>query len=61
MLQINSKKIANLEQKLAASRNKLQTLWDLRGITDAEVLAASIEFDDLLNQYQKVRLLKHKY
>jgi hypothetical protein len=58
MLQITHKKINNLEQKLKASRIKLQTLWDLHGVTDAEVLAASIEFDKLLNQYQKVRPLK---
>ena len=53
MPQTNLKTILTLEQQIAASRRKLQTLWDSRGFTDPEVLAAGIELDKLLNQYQK--------
>jgi hypothetical protein len=50
----NSKTIHTLEQKIAAGRQRLQTLWDARGCTDDVVLAASIELDELINQYQKM-------
>lgn len=53
MLKTSIPKFDNLERKLIASRLKLQTLWNRYGVTNAEVLAASIEFDELLNQYQK--------
>lgn|GEM_PF-887676 len=43
----------NLEKLIAASRKKLQDLWNERGYTDADVLKASIELDHLLNRYQK--------
>ena len=54
MPQTNLKTIHTLEQLIAASRRKLQTLWDSRGFTDPEVLTAGIELDELLNQYQKL-------
>jgi hypothetical protein len=54
-----TKTIQQLEEKIAIDRRRLQELWDARGITDAEVLNASIELDNLLNLYQKY-LLKEK-
>jgi hypothetical protein len=53
MPKTNSKTVHILEQKIAASRRNLQTLWDAHGCTDDVVLAASIELDELINQYQK--------
>jgi len=47
------KQTQNLENLIAASRKKLQDLWNERGYTDADVLQASIELDHLLNRYQK--------
>ena len=58
MLQPNPKTIHTLEQQIAASRRRLQTLWDTHGATDAEVLAAGIELDDLLNEYHKLTRLQ---
>ena len=55
MQQTNLRKIQTLEQQIAASRERLQTLWDIYGTTTAKVLAASIELDDLINQYQKLK------
>jgi hypothetical protein len=43
-----------LKQKIAASRRKLQKLYDARGCTDSVVLAASINLDKLITQYQKM-------
>jgi hypothetical protein len=60
MLKTNSQKFDNLERKLTDSRLKLQTLWNQYGVTNAEVLAASIEFDELLNQYQKTAVIDEK-
>ena len=66
MTQTNSRKIHNLKQQIAAGRQRLQKLWDARGhtdsggipdaegICDADILAASIELDDLMNRYQKL-------
>jgi hypothetical protein len=48
------KTIHTLEKKIAAARRRLQTLYDSYGYTSAEVLAASIELDELFNQYQKI-------
>jgi predicted aminopeptidase len=61
MPQTNLRKIQTLEQKIAASRERLQALYDAKGYTDAEVLAAGIELDELLNQYQKLKPLKIKF
>ena len=55
MLNANPKIITSLEQQIDAGRQKLQDLWEDRGFTDAEVLAAGIELDDLLNEYQKLK------
>ena len=55
MLNTNLKIINSLEQQIDAGRQKLQELWEDRGFTDAEVLAAGIELDDLLNEYQKLK------
>lgn len=60
MTQTNSRKIHTLKQQIAVSRQMLQNLWDAYGqtdsggITDADILAASIELDDLMNRYQKL-------
>ena len=44
-----------LEAKIVASRNRMTALWEARGYTDAEVLAAGIELDELLNEYERRR------
>ena len=44
-----------LEKQIAAGRRKLQELYDIRGCTDPEVLAVSIELDKLLNEYERRR------
>lgn len=49
----NNKK-DQLEIKIARSRRRLQSLWDAKGYTDAEVLIASIELDQLINQYTRL-------
>ena len=54
MPHINLKKVHTLEQQIAASRRKLQDLYDNYGCTNAEVLAVGIELDELLNQYQNL-------
>lgn len=46
--------ISRLETAIARSRQRLQSLWDAKGYTDAEVLNASIELDQLLNQYTRL-------
>lgn len=64
MPQTKLKKVHTLKQQIAAGRQRLQKLWDARGLTDsggisdADVLAASIELDDLFNQYQKLNSKK---
>ena len=49
-----TKTIQMLEQEIADYRQRLQNLYDAKGRTDHEVLAASIELDDLLNQHYKL-------
>ena len=56
-MQTISKPIQTLKQQIATSRQRLQDLYDTKGTTDAEVLAAGIELDQLLNQYDKLTLL----
>ena len=51
MTDSNPKTILTLKQQIAAGRDRLQTLWEARGHTDPDVLAASIELDELINQY----------
>jgi hypothetical protein len=53
MPQTDLKSLLTLEKQIAASRRKLQELYDARGCTDSEVLAVSIELDELMNEYQK--------
>lgn len=43
--------ISQLEIQIKDVRRKMQTLWP--GHTDEAVLNASIELDELLNEYQK--------
>lgn len=43
-----------LEEQIKIARDRMHRLWDEKGYTDAEVLKASIELDDLLNEYQRV-------
>ena len=54
MPQTNPNILISLEQQIAVSRQRLQNLYDARGQTDNDVLAASIELDDLMNRYQKL-------
>jgi Spo0E like sporulation regulatory protein len=58
VLQTISKPIRTLKQQIATSRERLQILYDTHGTTDAEVLAAGIELDELLNQYDKLTRLR---
>lgn len=46
--------ITQLETAIARSRQRLQSLWDAKGYTDAEVLNASIELDRLINEYERL-------
>lgn len=46
-----SKAIHILEEQIAIGRQRLQNLYDARGQTDNDVLAASIELNDPMNQY----------
>jgi hypothetical protein len=43
-----------LEGQIRIARNRMQRLWGEKGYTDDEVLAASIEVDRLLNEYDRV-------
>lgn len=52
--------IETLEIEIAAGRRKLMDLYDARGRTDPEVLAAGIELDKLLNEYQRLNPLSVK-
>lgn len=54
MTQTQIKTIAALEEAIAASRRRMTDLWEARGGMDADVLAASIELDQLLNLYHKL-------
>jgi hypothetical protein len=53
MPQTKSSSRLSLEQKITFARQRLQALYDARGYTDSVVLAASIELDELMNEYQK--------
>ena len=56
--QPSNNQITQLETAIARSRRRLQSLWDAKGCTDAEVLNASIELDRLINEY--LRLLNEE-
>lgn len=45
---------ADLEIQIKVARRKMEKLWVERGFTDENVLAASVELDQLLNQYQRL-------
>jgi Spo0E like sporulation regulatory protein. len=49
--QSNSRKLSELQKQITLCRHRMQELWDTKGYTDPEILAASIELDELLNQY----------
>jgi hypothetical protein len=51
MSQTDSQKLSKLQKQIALSRRRMQKLWEAKGYTDSEVLAVSIELDELLNQY----------
>ncbi|TCL69964.1 Spo0E like sporulation regulatory protein [Hydrogenispora ethanolica] len=42
-----------LYEQIELLRNRMQQLWNEKGYTDREVLNASIEWDHLLNEYQR--------
>lgn len=46
--------ILYLKYRINRSRQRLQMLRESKGFTDLEVLAANIELDHLMNQYQKL-------
>lgn len=46
--------ITRLETQIARARKRLQTLWNAKGQTDAEVLNASIKLDLLINEYLRL-------
>jgi len=43
-----------LKQEINCARQRLETLWKIRGCTDPDVLKAGIELDLLLNQYHRL-------
>lgn len=47
--------IHTLKQKITVSRKRLNELWNAHGTTNSVVLAASIELDQLIVQYQKLQ------
>jgi hypothetical protein len=53
MPQTNVNDLLTLEKQIAAGRRKLQELYDACGGTTPEVLALSIELDELMNEYEK--------
>jgi hypothetical protein len=54
MTDSNPKTILTLKQQIAVARQRLQNLYDARGCTDSDVLAASIELDELVNHYYQM-------
>jgi hypothetical protein len=46
--------IVTLLEQIGLARARMQELWDKRGHTDDEILAASIEVDRLLNEYDQL-------
>ncbi|HBF37667.1 MAG TPA: aspartyl-phosphate phosphatase Spo0E family protein [Firmicutes bacterium] len=50
----NSVPLEKLIEQIRISRHQMQQLWDEKGYTDEEVLAASIVLDHLLNEYYNV-------
>ncbi|HBF39552.1 MAG TPA: hypothetical protein DDW50_19810 [Firmicutes bacterium] len=56
-MSINSVILEKLLEQITIARERMQLLWEKKGYTDHEVLAASIEVDHLLNEYDRVLLL----
>ncbi|HEY8462946.1 MAG TPA: aspartyl-phosphate phosphatase Spo0E family protein [Bacillota bacterium] len=46
--------ITQLEIRINHARRYLQLLWDVKGCTDAEVLDASTQLDQLFNEYNRL-------
>ncbi len=44
-----------LLEQINIARNRMQQLWDEKGYTDEDVLAASVEVDRLLNAYNRIK------
>jgi hypothetical protein len=51
----NCVSLETLLEQINFARNRMQQLWDEKGYTDEEVLAASIEVDRLLNAYDRIK------
>ena len=49
----NSVILEKLLEQINMARNRMQRLWAEKGYTDDEVLAASVEVDHLLNEYDR--------
>ncbi|HOJ76859.1 MAG TPA: aspartyl-phosphate phosphatase Spo0E family protein [Bacillota bacterium] len=43
-----------LKDQIKITRAKMNEIWNRLGYTDEEVLAVSIELDNLMNQYQQL-------
>ncbi|HHT06848.1 MAG TPA: aspartyl-phosphate phosphatase Spo0E family protein [Hydrogenispora sp.] len=54
MIEKKRKQINALKQEINDVRYRLQTYWNTRGYTDADVLKIGIELDLLLNEYQQL-------
>lgn len=52
------KELRALKKQIVATRAEMNELWNQRGHTDAEVLAASVQLDQLLNRYHQLTHLK---
>lgn len=46
--------VNELLTNLKVSKQRLSDLWDIKGITDREVLEAAEEVDQLLNEYHRL-------
>ncbi|NLY90468.1 MAG: aspartyl-phosphate phosphatase Spo0E family protein [Firmicutes bacterium] len=57
MTQGKTTSLNTLKQEINYARQRLETLWKIRGCTDPDVLKASMELDLLLNEYHR---LSHK-
>ena len=56
-MSINSVILEKLLEQITIARERMQLLWEKKEYTDHEVLAASIEVDHLLNEYDRVLLI----
>ncbi|TCL70860.1 Spo0E like sporulation regulatory protein [Hydrogenispora ethanolica] len=45
--------LKTLREQIKIARDRMQQLWDEKGHTDTEVINASIELDDLINEYHR--------